>query len=78
LHASFIPRPKTVYQIKPSLVFYIVATQAQINEPKPAIGDAGAEAAIDFSLHPPHVQLIHGDDNKLRICDNADLAFPRL
>lgn len=78
LYASFVPKPNTVYQIKPSLIYYIVATDAGINEPKPASNEVGAVATIDFSIHPHHIQLVHDDDNQLRIRDDADLSVSTL
>ncbi|MCJ1396094.1 hypothetical protein MMC18_008982 [Xylographa bjoerkii] len=70
VYASFIPLPRTLYQIKPSKVFYVVPRALRVNEMQPDDVDFSQACQIDFSQHPHHVLLSHNDDTTLTVSDD--------
>ncbi|KAJ0415146.1 hypothetical protein BJY00DRAFT_318136 [Aspergillus carlsbadensis] len=73
LYASFIPTPRTTYQITPSRVFYVVPRQLSVNAPRSDEEFANA-CQVDFSTRSAHVKLAHNDSNVIDVLDD-DSSF---
>ncbi|RSL58332.1 hypothetical protein CEP53_006151 [Fusarium sp. AF-6] len=78
VHASFIPSPRTTYQITPSKVYYIVPTAFRANEVKPDEVDLSKAVQVDFSTASLDVQIIHDNENKLSIFSDVPFLTPKL
>ncbi|RSL66145.1 hypothetical protein CEP54_003901 [Fusarium duplospermum] len=78
VHASFIPSPRTAYQITPSKIYYIVPSAFRANEAKPDEVDLSKAVQVDFSTAPRDVQIIHDNENKLSIFSDVPLPTPKL
>lgn len=71
IYASFVPVPRTLYQITPSKVFYVVPRALAVNKQLASDVDFSQACQIDFSLHPRHVVITHNDDSTLAISDET-------
>jgi hypothetical protein len=78
IYASFTPTPHTDYQIEPSKVFYVVPRALEANEKKPEALDFSQECKVNFELLCPSVQLVHDDDNVIRVSEGVSSGSPRL
>ncbi|KAL5610441.1 hypothetical protein FOBRF1_006558 [Fusarium oxysporum] len=78
VHASFIPSPKTTYQITPSKVYYIASSALRANELKPIEVDLSKALQVDFSTSSLDVQIIHDNENVLSILNTVPAIAPKL
>ncbi|KAL2793186.1 hypothetical protein BJX66DRAFT_339092 [Aspergillus keveii] len=80
LYASFIPTPRTTYQITPSKLFYIVPRQLSVNAPRNDEDFANA-CQVDFLVRSAHVKLAHNDNNVIEVVDDdssSSILAPKL
>jgi hypothetical protein len=78
IYAPFAPTPRTDYQIEPSKVFYVVPRALEANEKKPEALHFSQECKVNFELLCPSVQLVHDDDNVIRVSEGVSSGSPRL
>ncbi|KAL3487024.1 hypothetical protein BJX62DRAFT_241422 [Aspergillus germanicus] len=79
LFTSFVPTPRTTYQVTPSKVFYVVPRQLSVNAPRKDEDFANA-CQVDFSVRSAHVKLAHTDNNVIEVVgdDSSSILASKL